>query len=265
MNKAYEIAPPPGKTAYYKGIRRIQDKNKGFTLAEVLITLGVIGVIAALTLPGLITKYDEVVMVNKLKRTYSELANAIELEKNELGASDYTTLFAPELSAAEQLDGFVKYLNVVERCTAESKGCGGTYYIKPTKRTNDGNGNVQTKEMRVSSAERAILNDGTIVWIGKTNWTQNCEATFAHYDKDENGNYTNVVDGKPVPVYYTSTMCAEIFFDINGTKRKNQFGYDVFSFAVKPQKISQHGNYGSFYNTMLNGKLEYENYSGGKF
>lgn len=30
--------------------------KKGFTLAEVLITLGIIGVIAALTIPGLITK-----------------------------------------------------------------------------------------------------------------------------------------------------------------------------------------------------------------
>ena len=31
--------------------------KKGFTLAEVLITLGIIGVVAALTLPSLITNY----------------------------------------------------------------------------------------------------------------------------------------------------------------------------------------------------------------
>lgn len=33
--------------------------KKAFTLAEVLITLGIIGVVAAMTLPSLIAKYDE--------------------------------------------------------------------------------------------------------------------------------------------------------------------------------------------------------------
>ena len=34
-------------------------KNKAFTLAEVLITLGIIGAVAAFTLPTLISKYQE--------------------------------------------------------------------------------------------------------------------------------------------------------------------------------------------------------------
>lgn len=45
--KALRVAPPPEKVAYYKGL-------KGFTLAEVLITLGIIGVVAAMTMPTLI-------------------------------------------------------------------------------------------------------------------------------------------------------------------------------------------------------------------
>jgi prepilin-type N-terminal cleavage/methylation domain-containing protein len=32
--------------------------KRGFTLAEVLITLGIIGIVAAMTIPGLITKYQ---------------------------------------------------------------------------------------------------------------------------------------------------------------------------------------------------------------
>ena len=36
----------------------------GFTLAEVLITLGIIGVVAALTLPSLVTNYQKQVTVN---------------------------------------------------------------------------------------------------------------------------------------------------------------------------------------------------------
>lgn len=39
---------------------------KGFTLAEVLITLGIIGIIAALTIPRLIDGYRKVVITNQL-------------------------------------------------------------------------------------------------------------------------------------------------------------------------------------------------------
>ncbi len=35
--------------------------RKGFTLAEVLITLGIIGVVAAITIPSLITNYQKTV------------------------------------------------------------------------------------------------------------------------------------------------------------------------------------------------------------
>lgn len=41
--------------------------KKGFTLAEVLITLGIIGVIAALTIPGLITKWHKQATAAKVK------------------------------------------------------------------------------------------------------------------------------------------------------------------------------------------------------
>lgn len=50
-----------------------------FTLAEVLITLGVIGVVSALTIPMLMTKYEKVKNVNQLKKVYSELAQAFKL------------------------------------------------------------------------------------------------------------------------------------------------------------------------------------------
>lgn len=35
------------------------DSKKGFTLAEVLITLGIIGVVAALTMPSIIANYQK--------------------------------------------------------------------------------------------------------------------------------------------------------------------------------------------------------------
>lgn len=53
----------------------------GFTLAEVLITLGIIGVVAALTIPQFISKYNELVIITELKKTYSELNQAIKLSE----------------------------------------------------------------------------------------------------------------------------------------------------------------------------------------
>ena len=42
----------------------------GFTLAEVLITLGIIGIVAAMTIPTLMQKYYEKQTVAHLKETY---------------------------------------------------------------------------------------------------------------------------------------------------------------------------------------------------
>lgn len=235
-----------------------------FTLAEVLITLGVIGVVAAMTLPALVNKYNEKVMVNKLKRTYSELVNAMDMRRAELGASDYEALFETEMSAAEQLDGFIKNLHVIERCSSsDKKGCGGLYKIKLKKRTNDGYGNVRSGSV---NGERAVLSDGTLVWFGKRNSEGGCITTHLKTETDDNGNYVLGDDDKPVTSTYKANQCAEIYFDLNGSAGQNQFGYDCYSFVVKKNFADQHSGYGGMFDTMRTGKLDYENYStGGKF
>lgn len=50
-----------------------------FTLAEVLITLGIIGIVAAMTLPVLMGKYVERERITALKKTYSLLQQAFEI------------------------------------------------------------------------------------------------------------------------------------------------------------------------------------------
>lgn len=55
-----------GKTSHIKGLL-------AFTLAEVLITLGIIGVVAAMTLPTLINNYRKQETIAKLKKVYSVL------------------------------------------------------------------------------------------------------------------------------------------------------------------------------------------------
>ena len=61
--------------------------KKGFTLAEVLITLGIIGVVAALTIPALISNYRKSVVETRLKRSYSVLANAMLFAVKDNGES----------------------------------------------------------------------------------------------------------------------------------------------------------------------------------
>ena len=53
-------------------------KNGGFTLAEVLITLGIIGVVAAMTIPTLIKNYQKTVWVNQLKKSVSTLEQGFQ-------------------------------------------------------------------------------------------------------------------------------------------------------------------------------------------
>ena len=59
------------------------NKKCAFTLAEVLITLGVIGVVAAITIPGLMTKYRKSVVENRLKKFYSTINQAVRLSIEE--------------------------------------------------------------------------------------------------------------------------------------------------------------------------------------
>ena len=60
-------------------------KRPAFTLAEVLITLGIIGVVAALTIPTLMANHRKKVVETKLEKIYSVMNQAINLTNAEYG------------------------------------------------------------------------------------------------------------------------------------------------------------------------------------
>ena len=63
--------------------------NKAFTLAEVLITLGIIGIVAAMTLPALIANHNKKVIETRLKAFYSTMNQAIVRAEADLGDKKY--------------------------------------------------------------------------------------------------------------------------------------------------------------------------------
>ena len=72
--------------------------KKAFTLAEILITLGIVGIISALTIPTLIQNHKKQVLVNQLKKAMSEISQGLQL----MMAED-------EVTSLTQINGAVSY------------------------------------------------------------------------------------------------------------------------------------------------------------
>ena len=93
-----------------------------FTLAEVLITLTIIGVVAAMTMPTLIGKYRKTVTVNRLKKAYAEVSQAIKLSEAENGMLDSWSFpyDNSEDNTKYFLDNyFLKYFKVQKVCSKD--------------------------------------------------------------------------------------------------------------------------------------------------
>ena len=137
--------------------------KKAFTLAEVLITLAIIGVVAAVTIPTLVQKYKEQVTVTKVKKAYAVLTNAMQMAIIENGTLDTwgfdgtyedeegNTQISQE-GSAKFARIFSKYLNKSTICEG-NMDCIGGYDQKVM------NGDDYTIEAQGASA--IILNDGT--------------------------------------------------------------------------------------------------------
>ena len=126
-----------------------------FTLAEVLITLGIIGVVAALTLPTLINKYKIKSDITRLKAIYSTLSQAIknsEAENGFISEWNFVSITPKEISGKYLLP----YLKVVKTCD-DGTNCFAPKYTYP-------NGNTVPSFKNYYSF---ILADGSIVGVKK--------------------------------------------------------------------------------------------------
>lgn len=69
------------------------NKTIGFTLAEVLITLGIIGIVAAMTLPVLVNKSKDRELEVRTKKLFQKLNRRLFLLSKNLGAQEIILVF----------------------------------------------------------------------------------------------------------------------------------------------------------------------------
>ena len=109
-------------------------KNKGFTLTEVLITLGIIGVIAALTLPQLYNSTRNAHLGAQYASAISTLENGIALymyDKNVRTLTQLNTTPTPATLLSALADGYIKMKAVQTGEVKATLPCSGGSYTLP--------------------------------------------------------------------------------------------------------------------------------------
>jgi type II secretory pathway pseudopilin PulG len=185
-------------------------KSKAMTLAEALLTLGIIGVVAALTIPNMIATFRQQQYVTQLKEFYSAFQSGIKLFIEFESCRDLrcTGIFQGEGNAIK-----TPLLNTFNRMFREVK----VYNVGDPKLVNN------TYRGLTTSSYNTIFNDSnyptyrinnSIIKITDSD-TGNCEL----YISDSG---TSRIKG----------ACALMTIDVNGFQAPNIIGRDVFNFII---------------------------------
>ena len=219
-----QLQEPNNKT----DLRRVKQKRVAFTLAEVLITLGIIGVVAALTLPALLTNVQAKIKAEQIRSAKYKFSLATEkmARLNLIGSYDSTDAFVDELQ---------KHLKISKRCDVSNlRGCwpyetvdlgnGKTWKIGETRTgaelgmTTDANNDYSSNNVGIVTA------DGTPMILS---YNKKCPAL----DSTSLISWAKNADGKPAE--NNSADCVASVFEINGTGKPNKLSSDVILFNAK--------------------------------
>ena len=215
------------------------EKKAAFTLAEVLITLGIIGIVAAMTLPALINNYKEQEIITRVKKTYTTIAQALELVQAAYETpGDNSILFSKEKSAAEITKELSKYFSGARYCEAgaNADGCRNlNYKIKYAAVFQSGSNGALIGSM--VGYPRIVLNNGAVLGIvtsgsGCADYTVSGGAIY-----NPDGTVQTNPDGSVATWTQTRNNCGIIIFDVNGSQLPNQFGYDAYQVNVYKNKM----------------------------
>ena len=193
------------------------NRKAAFTLAEVLITLGIIGIVAAMTMPTLISKHEKKVYGTKLIQTYSILNQGFRayLGQNETDLLSQTPAFDSIHNSAVSSCDPENWDNPAckEFVDEMSKIFNGIHLNKT--------GVVTYKYLKANGTGTRgpwsfTLNNGAVMYIGVSK------------------NYNTTGRLAQVKQYGTklTTSVAYLDIDINGAKKPNRWGRDFFEFQV---------------------------------
>ena len=192
---------------------RKNSRKAAFTLAEVLITLGIIGVVAAMTLPSLIQNYQKKALATQTQKFYSMMSQAVkqymadygvdDLRNTPLASDNYEEEYSPEAIASIR-DFATKYLKVVKECKSRDEGgdnCFAPVYRMWNNSIPYETNNFTTSTAGWSSYRDYVLADGSVIKIG-------------YWGNKE----------LPGPI--------DLFVDVNGKKGPNRIGYDLWDMSI---------------------------------
>lgn len=184
----------------------------GFTLAEILITLTIIGAVVAMTIPSFRELQQEKATISALKKAYSTLSNAYTRASDENCTPDNWGLS----SGSEILNKLKPYLNIAKDCTDGSSGCfpAGVRYMYLNSVGSD-------SPYEGQAYPKLKLADGTLIMGYVASPTCNSSVGNALALKN---------------------LCGEFWVDINGYKKPNQFGRDLFKFYLTKYGIFPEGS-----------------------
>ena len=192
-------------------------KRVAFTLAEVLITLGIIGVVSALTIPTIVTKYQKKLAVEQLKTTYSTLYNAFSMAVVDHGEIDDWIMQHDDDTPQSSMDFLKTYIepyvkNVEVYQSEDLKNCK----------------NVTYREM-----------DGSVTVCNSVKgFCETCKSGMSA--RRQNIAQLHLANGSIIIPLVRSNWCAELNIDVNGYKGPNTWGKDVFRLDLwKPSEAKR--------------------------
>lgn len=193
-------------------------RSFGFTLAEVLITLGIIGIVALLVIPHTIIKYEKLKTVSLVKETFSRLTNAFERSSFDEGIIDHAPLsFFVGDDTQNLTNNFAKYFYGIYSFPA---GCEGHSFLNPDEEYPKYFNNTD---------------------IHGSSWWGNYPSQCAPQESLPSGVGISFFDlfGDCIP---NSNECARVFIDVNQRKPPNVMGKDIFEFVVTYRGVYPRGS-----------------------
>lgn len=188
--------------------------KQGFTLAEVLITLGIIGTVAALTIPTLIQKNQEAQCITGLTKFYSTISQAHKIAVQDNGTVDTWDL-------ANKPDNIINTWNS---------------YLKITKYCGTGTGCWPDINYRKYTGKST-----TITYDTNTNYFKAQLSNGVSLAIPIAANFNDCNDTLYNPTSPLSKICTTLYADINGFSGPNEFGVDFFGFYVAKDQIIPYG------------------------